>query len=82
MDEMKSSATDKRMANSVVRRVSVRLSEKDWSDLVHFMVGDLHNMETGCPIKAQMERICDCNRKAIVTLNPTDQRPACRERNT
>jgi hypothetical protein len=48
----------------LVRRVSVRLSEKDWCDLVNFVQGDLDNMPEDDEIKEQMSRILDTIRKA------------------
>lgn len=47
-----------------VRRVSVRLPEKDWRDLINFVVGDLHNMDEGDEVREQMERILQEIRKA------------------
>lgn len=42
----------------LVRRISIRLSVQDWSDLTHFLKGDLHNMEES-KIKRQMRRIVE-----------------------
>lgn len=54
-------------------KVSVSLQEKDWMDLVHFVTGDLHNMEDGNEIAEQMSRICDtiATRVAIKGSAPT-----------
>lgn len=40
------------------KKVTVKLPEKDWRDLVNFVRGDLHNMDWECEIRIQMERIC------------------------
>lgn len=45
-------------------KLAVSLTAKDWSDLVNFLIGDLHCMEEGDPVKEQMRRIChEINRK-------------------
>jgi hypothetical protein len=51
------------------RRVTVTLSENDWMDLTRFLVGDIHNMEEGCPVKNQMRRICDTISSRVYTPN-------------
>ncbi len=40
------------------RCVSIKLPLQDWSDLTHFIKGDLHNMEE-TDIKQQMRRIIE-----------------------
>lgn len=47
-----------------MKKVTVKLTEKDWSDLIHFITGDLHNMEDS-EVKDQMKRIQDEIRLAI-----------------
>jgi hypothetical protein len=65
---MKTPLKDERRSRSLHRagrRVGVRLSEKDWIDLVNFVGGDMANMEEGCPIKAQMRRISETILRAV-----------------
>lgn len=47
------------------KKISVKLPENDWNDLVSFMIGDLHNMDCGDPVAAQMSAILDEIRKAV-----------------
>jgi hypothetical protein len=46
-------------------RVTVQLSEKDWSDVINFIGGDLGNMPEGDEVKVQMNRVCDVIRQRI-----------------
>lgn len=48
------------------RKLSVKPSSKDWSDLVNFVSGDLDNMAEGCEIKEQMSRILNSIRSVII----------------
>lgn len=41
-----------------MKKVSVKLAEKDWSDLVHFVRGDLANMDQEDEVTIQMDAIC------------------------
>lgn len=38
-------------------KITVKLSDQDWKDLVNFVRGDLANMEES-EIKCQMRRVC------------------------
>ena len=49
------------------RRVAVKLTPADWSDLINFLTGDIHNMDEGCPIKEQMRRIMDTIRREALS---------------
>lgn len=41
-----------------MKKVSVKLTEKDWSDLVQFIRGDLANMDQADEVTIQMDAIC------------------------
>lgn len=40
-------------------KLSISLSEQDWSDLANFVAGDLANMDEACPVAAQMRGIVE-----------------------
>lgn len=54
------------------RRVSVRLTAKDWGDLAHFVVGDLDNMPDDDPVCKQMRRICNTIQRGVIRSENTD----------
>lgn len=41
------------------KAIRVPLPAKDLMDLVHFVEGDLGNMDGSCPIAKQMRRVCE-----------------------
>lgn len=49
------------------KKIAVKLSEKDWSELINFVTGDLHNMPSDDPIATHMNEVLDEIRKAIVS---------------
>lgn len=57
-------------------RASVRLSVRDWNDLVNFVNGDLANMDENDETRLQMNRILDAIRIACMKApNGRDERP-------
>lgn len=65
---------DSLAASERSRRVSVRLSNKDWRDLVYFVRTDLYCMDPEDPTRAQMERILGTIRKRVdASENEGDQ---------
>lgn len=64
--------------NRLVRR-SVRLPKQDWADLIHFVEGDLDNMDPDEEVCQQMRRIMKTIFNTIHKPNVRAERPERKE---